>query len=228
VVIKETDCILAMESSEKRASMVISVMGQDKEFILEPGKEQSTELVPLLQKVLSDAGIDADKISDIAIHTGPGSATGLRMGIAMVQAIALVYPNIHIHSIPLEAMTKATLDELGELEVEKAMLLSNAYGGTVFVQEYTYNNGWQDEGDISIMSHSEAQKLDSKRLVLSDIGNLKNKVEWPENWKWYEEGFIDAATVFKALKQENDFKCDIEKLDVRYLKATSAELNWKK
>ncbi len=220
--------ILAIESSEKRASMIIDKDGEQFKCQLEPGSEQSCDLVPLLKRILESASLEAKQLTDIAVHVGPGSATGLRMGIAMVQAMSLVCPDTLIHAIPLESLALCHLRKISEPQNNDALLLSNAYGGSVFVQKYKFNGDWNSAGEIKTCTHSEVQQLTGDQIVLSDLGNLKNKLEWPQQWQWIEQSFINAEGVLESFKQEKGYSCKIENLDVRYLKATSAELNWKK
>ena len=46
-------------------------------------------LMPLLQQVMADAGLKFPDLDRIAVTTGPGSFTGLRVGIAAARGIAL-------------------------------------------------------------------------------------------------------------------------------------------
>ena len=46
-------------------------------------------LIPLIARVLDHAGLDIAEIDRIAVTTGPGSFTGLRVGIAAARGIAL-------------------------------------------------------------------------------------------------------------------------------------------
>jgi tRNA threonylcarbamoyladenosine biosynthesis protein TsaB len=46
-------------------------------------------LLPLLQRVMRDAGVSFPDIDRVAVTTGPGSFTGLRVGIAAARGIAL-------------------------------------------------------------------------------------------------------------------------------------------
>jgi tRNA threonylcarbamoyladenosine biosynthesis protein TsaB len=56
-------------------------------------------LAPLVQEVLAEAGVSAGALSGIAVVTGPGSFTGLRVGIAF--AIGLGLP----HRVPVVGVT---------------------------------------------------------------------------------------------------------------------------
>ena len=46
-------------------------------------------LLPLLQRVMQQAGVSFPDIDRVAVTTGPGSFTGLRVGIAAASGIAL-------------------------------------------------------------------------------------------------------------------------------------------
>ena len=57
-------------------------------------------LFPMIDSVLGRAGIGYDGLSRIAVCTGPGSFTGVRIGVAAARGIALGR-RIHTGSIPI-------------------------------------------------------------------------------------------------------------------------------
>src|SRR5947209_4374937 len=50
---------------------------------------QSEALAPMVERVLKATDGGADSITKIAVAVGPGSFTGLRIGVAMARAMAL-------------------------------------------------------------------------------------------------------------------------------------------
>ena len=59
------------------------------EYALLRDETHSTRLVPAIQALLKEAQLDLDDIDGIAISLGPGSFTGLRVGLSAVKGLAL-------------------------------------------------------------------------------------------------------------------------------------------
>lgn len=90
--------ILAVDTTTKSAS--VSVKTENSLYIdkVENEVTHSEKLLPLIDKVLIDANIDISKITNFACINGPGSFTGIRIGLATVKALAQV-KNLDIFSI---------------------------------------------------------------------------------------------------------------------------------
>jgi tRNA threonylcarbamoyladenosine biosynthesis protein TsaB len=59
------------------------------EFYVGPGRHHAELLLPALEKLLELSGISMEKIDLLACTTGPGSFTGVRMGVSTVKGLAL-------------------------------------------------------------------------------------------------------------------------------------------
>jgi tRNA threonylcarbamoyladenosine biosynthesis protein TsaB len=70
-------------------------------------------LMPLLQRVMQQAGFGFADIDRIAVTTGPGSFTGLRVGIAAARGIALAAqkPAVGLSTLPAYAAPHIASDE---------------------------------------------------------------------------------------------------------------------
>lgn len=81
--------ILGIETSTPIGSIALI---DDEEIIFEynyQGKlEHSTWLMPAIDRLLKDANISCQEIEGIAVSSGPGSFTGLRIGVSTVKGLA--------------------------------------------------------------------------------------------------------------------------------------------
>lgn len=81
--------ILAVESSGMVAAAALvkgeKVVG---EFLLDHGKTHSQQLMPIIDQLIRALDMDPRDIDVFAVSEGPGSFTGLRIGIATVKGLA--------------------------------------------------------------------------------------------------------------------------------------------
>jgi tRNA threonylcarbamoyladenosine biosynthesis protein TsaB len=68
------------------------------------GQGHDARLAPLAEAVLLEAGADIRRIDRIAVITGPGSFTGVRVGVAFARGLALVAGRAAIGVSSLEAL----------------------------------------------------------------------------------------------------------------------------
>lgn len=97
--------ILAIETSGSTFSLALA---EDSRLVSEvfwySGLSHSERLIPALDRMLADAGWKLEAISTIAVSVGPGSFTGIRVGLSCARTLAQTL------SLPLAGMT--TLDLL--------------------------------------------------------------------------------------------------------------------
>lgn len=82
--------LLALDSSGKTASVCLLRDGTVlHEALLDKGLTHSETLLPLVRQVLADAGLAVSGVDVLAVTGGPGSFTGLRIGMALAKGLAL-------------------------------------------------------------------------------------------------------------------------------------------
>ncbi len=99
--------ILAVDTSSSICSVAIL---EDDKLIdkneLDDGKTHSENLMPLLDELLKRNSLDINDIELIACTVGPGSFTGIRIGVATIKPIAEVL-NVKLASVmSLEALAR--------------------------------------------------------------------------------------------------------------------------
>lgn len=99
--------LLSIDASGKTASVCILQGGHllQEEF-LDEGLTHSETLLALVQKALGLAGLEAADIGAYAVTAGPGSFTGLRIGLSLVKGLALPHSTpvvpvstLHAHAL---------------------------------------------------------------------------------------------------------------------------------
>lgn len=104
--------ILVLDCAVTKIS--IAVKTEDK-FISQTydiGMRQSEILVPTIDEILSKAGLEAKDLNYSALTIGPGSFTGLRLGISALKAIELAY-NVPVYGISSLTVYSYAYKDLG-------------------------------------------------------------------------------------------------------------------
>lgn len=103
--------ILAVDTSATSASVCVALENKIiGEFSINTSLTHSQTLVPMIEQVIEKTGVSMDSIDAIAVNAGPGSFTGVRIGVAAVKGIAFSR-NIKCVSVStLESMAYNMLD----------------------------------------------------------------------------------------------------------------------
>ena len=81
--------ILAFETSAKAASAALLEDGVlVAESFVNNGKTHSATLMPMAERLLADCGTAAAELDAVAVAAGPGSFTGVRIGVAAAKGLA--------------------------------------------------------------------------------------------------------------------------------------------
>ena len=111
--------LLLIETSSRLCSVAVALDGvivAEHEELDPKGYRHAEALNPMIQTVLSDAGLRVRDLSGIAAAQGPGSYTGLRIGLAAAKGLALPWgiPCYGVDSLELiaEAVREAVPSEL--------------------------------------------------------------------------------------------------------------------
>lgn len=82
--------ILAVDSSAKTASVaVVEDESLLSECFVNAGLTHSRTLMPMVDNALSQADLKIDDIDAFCVNAGPGSFTGIRIGVAAIKGLAL-------------------------------------------------------------------------------------------------------------------------------------------
>lgn len=96
--------ILALETSTTLGSCALWRDGELTTLSCPPGVSHSETLLPLVRKMLADAGISVGVLDGIAFGCGPGAFTGLRVACAAAQGLAVAADLPVLPVVTLEAL----------------------------------------------------------------------------------------------------------------------------
>jgi tRNA threonylcarbamoyl adenosine modification protein YeaZ len=102
----------------------------------------STELHPALESLLAEANLTASQLGRIILTVGPGSFTGIRIGLAVAQAMQAVVPQIKLIGInTLQALAYEHIRVQSAHSVPApCTVLIRAAGGDVYQQSFSANS----------------------------------------------------------------------------------------
>ena len=129
--------ILGIETASLVSS--VALIDSDRllaELTIETRKTHSEQLVPHLEKLLQLAEIDKEKLTGIAVSNGPGSFTGLRIGLATAKAMS--------YSLKIPIIGVSTLLGMAyNIQAEEALLrpLMDAQKGNFYTGLYEIKKG---------------------------------------------------------------------------------------
>ncbi|MGD8325812.1 MAG: tRNA (adenosine(37)-N6)-threonylcarbamoyltransferase complex dimerization subunit type 1 TsaB [Sphingomonadales bacterium] len=110
---------------------------------------QAEVLMPMIADVLAEAQLDISDIKRIGVTVGPGSFTGVRIGVAAAKALALV------HDLPIVALT--TLEAVAlQADVNECIIAQNARRSEVYVQHFAKQKAMNEP---QLMSLEEARQM---------------------------------------------------------------------
>ena len=133
--------VLGFDTSRPSTTACVIRPGADPVATPPPGPERlrgrpdhSAELLPLLARLLGEAGAGWDDVKAIAVGVGPGTFTGLRIGVATARALAQGL------GVPLHPASSLEALAAGMAEVTAAgrplLPLIDAKRGEVFTAAY--------------------------------------------------------------------------------------------
>ena len=104
--------ILALDCAVTRISLAVKTESKFISSTYDIGMRQSEILVPSIDELLKKADLTAKDLNATALTIGPGSFTGLRLGISALKAIELAYgvPVYGISSLEVYAYSYKNLE----------------------------------------------------------------------------------------------------------------------
>jgi tRNA threonylcarbamoyladenosine biosynthesis protein TsaB len=227
--------ILGIETSSVVAS--VAIMSDDillGETTINHPKKHSQKLMPIIKNLFKSLSMSMDDIDLIAVSNGPGSFTGIRIGLTTVKALA------HKNEIPI--VTISTLDSLAmNLNKFNGKIVSiiDARRKNVFVKTYIMENGKiidSSEGSMTIIDEYLEKINNYKENVMIIGSGVTENIEYileNKNDNVIITSNNDNFPIAKTLCQiayktaESDYK-RYDNVKANYIRKSQAEMTLKK
>lgn len=133
----------------------------------------TAELAPAVQDILQKVHIQASALKALAVAIGPGSFTGLRIGLALVKGIALA------RHLPVVGVPSLDIIAYGQPVVDQPMAVILAAGRKrLAVGWYEAGaHGWHSSSTIELLDvQSLADKIQAPTLVCGELTEEDRKI----------------------------------------------------
>ncbi|WP_087025939.1 tRNA (adenosine(37)-N6)-threonylcarbamoyltransferase complex dimerization subunit type 1 TsaB [Thaumasiovibrio subtropicus] len=133
--------ILAVDTATENCSVALRV-GDDviHRSAIAP-REHTTKILPMVDEVLAEGGLSLSQLDGLAFGRGPGSFTGVRIGIGIAQGLAFGAELPMVGVSTLAAMAQACYREH---QVESVLTAIDARMGELYWAQYRRDDqGWQ-------------------------------------------------------------------------------------
>ena len=225
--------ILALDTSNKTLSVAVELTdGTSIEQTIENTLQHSVLLMPTIEAVFKEAGITAKDLTKVIVAEGPGSYTGLRIGVTVAKTLAksLGIPLVGVSSLDVFLPNLASKVEVGEVVVP----FFDARRGNIFAVGYQktdegfkkvipeQHNSWNDflkslpEQSNGVTFVGQLQSITKEAIV--EIG--ASEAKWLEG-----HDAIPCATSLIELGRNKE-AVDADVFVPMYLKLAEAEENW--
>ena len=180
--------ILNIETATKNCSVALAKEGKTILYkeIAEEGYSHAERLHVFIEEIIKDAGITFQDLSAIAVSQGPGSYTGLRIGVSAAKGLcfALDIPLIAVDTLQVLASQASVSDGLivpmidaRRMEVYSAIFTSNFEKTRAIQAEIITENSFEDLEETLYLVGDCAEKC--KTVLTKENFIFLDEIKYP-------------------------------------------------
>ena len=227
--------ILAIETATLVSSVAVADEGKlSAELTMQARLTHSETLMPHIEQVLRMAAVKKEELAGIAVSIGPGSFTGLRIGLAAAKAMA--------YTLGLPIVGVSTLKALAyHVPVPGVRIVSllDAQKGNAYVESYRW-----EQGTLSVVDAVEVAKVTDivahcariaeSVLLTGDVvqKTISGKMERPAGVMTAPANVLMPRAACVAMLGLAEFKAghqdNVMAIEPVYIRRSEAEVLWEK
>ena len=177
--LSEADLYLAIDTATDHIGLSLDDGNQVlTERIWRSKRHHTTELAPEVALILRDAGIGPADLNGLAVAIGPGSYTGLRIGLALAKGLALA------HGTPLVGVPTLDILAVAQEQAEQP-LLAVIQAGRKRIAAVWYKwgrSGWQAQSEPESFTWDQVLgQVREPTVICGELGNERPRLEREKN-----------------------------------------------
>jgi tRNA threonylcarbamoyladenosine biosynthesis protein TsaB len=210
--------ILNIETATKNCSVALAKDGITVLFkeIAEEGYSHAERLHVFIEEIIHEAGIGCQDLSAIAVSQGPGSYTGLRIGVSAAKGLcfALTIPLIAVDTLQLLA---------SQAKVSNGLIIPMLDARRMEVYSAIFTDSFENKRAVQaeIITESSFEDLEETVYFVGDCSEKCKTVLTRENFIFLEEIKYPSAREMSFLsfdKYKKNDTVDVAYFEPYYLK----------
>ncbi|GKW41194.1 tRNA (adenosine(37)-N6)-threonylcarbamoyltransferase complex dimerization subunit type 1 TsaB [Pectobacterium carotovorum subsp. carotovorum] len=150
--------ILALDTATEACSVALWNEGEIHSLFEICPREHTQRILPMVQQVLADSGLTLKDLDALAFGQGPGSFTGVRIGIGIAQGLALGadLPLLGVSSLATMAQGAFRLKQATQVLAAIDARMGEVYWGCY---QRDADGSWQGESEEAVLKPEQVQAL---------------------------------------------------------------------
>ncbi len=159
--------ILTIDTSSTNCSVALQSAGVLIERVSEAQRQSAQRVLPMISELLLEANIQISDIGLIAVVAGPGSFTGVRIGVAVAQGLGL---SSAIPVVPLSSLALLAMAAVFQNSSDRVLVSEEAREGELYFAAYQSS----DQQGVEIVGREQV-------ALIEDLDPLPEKLVG-ESW----------------------------------------------
>ena len=202
--------LLALDTSTEACSVALLYNGE-KTYLNELAQRtHAKRILPMVDEILTDSGLKLNQLDALAFGRGPGSFTGVRVGAAIAQGLAL---GADLPVIPISNLTAMAQAAFELYQAENVAAAIDARMNEVYFSQLVHEKKCTDFGQFFVWKNLIPEQVCSPEKALVQLANstalniaTSTALRVGTGWNAYAQFAIKGLT-----------GSDIELPDARYM-----------
>lgn len=203
--------LLAINTAFMDANLGLATDEKTMERTIDSKSKHSENVLKTIDEMCEEANVLFRDIDKVAIIVGPGSFTGIRIGVAIIKALGCVREDLKVYPLTSLEFMAYIYQKNHKEEITCAL---NALSNLYFVAHF-------DENGNKIEKEKMVESIDCKGKLVTLAGDLN--LSGAESVEMTTASFAEFAKQMVA----KDHPISSEKLEPLYIRPSQAEANLK-